>query len=71
MIEFGQDIDEVLHAAGQPVGRPDQDDIELVTTSVKEHLVEAGPAGPGAADAVVGVGLHHFKASLRSQLLEI
>jgi hypothetical protein len=71
VIKFSQDVDEVFYAAGQPVGGPDQDKIELMTASVAKHLVQTRPAGLCPADAVVGERLYHFETALRGQLLEI
>ena len=68
--EFVQDFEEVLHRPGDPVRCPDQDNIEPAAAGISHHLIEAWPAGLGAADPV-GVLADNFVAALAGHLAEV
>jgi len=70
VIELGQDVKKVLHASGQPVGGPDQQNVEVAPTGSGQHLIEPGAAGAGAGDAV-GIFGRDLKAALASQLAQV
>ncbi len=68
--ELVQDFEEVLHRPGDPVRCPDQDNIEPAAAGISHHLIEAWPAGLGAADPVV-VLVDNFVAALAGHLAEV
>src|SRR5262245_32919163 len=54
-MQLGQEADQVLQAAAQPVHRPSHDHVEFPTRGITAQLVERRPlvASPGAADAMI------------------
>src|SRR5579864_9059655 len=66
-VQFVQDFEEVPSRAGDAIAGPDQDHIEAAAAGVAHHVVETGPARPGAADPV-GVLLDDLEAALGGHL---
>ncbi len=64
VVELGQHLDEVLHAAGQSVGGPDHHDVEPAAAGVGHHAIERRAAGTSTADAVIDVFLDDLEAAL-------
>ena len=69
-VEIVENIEEVLHRPGDPIRRPDQDNIEPAAAGIGHHLIEPRPPGLRTADPV-GVLVDDFVATLAGHLAEI
>jgi len=61
-VQLRQGVHHVPQAAEQPVGPPDEEDVELALPGVGHHPVESRPLLPGARDPVVHEGVHEVPA---------
>ena len=69
-VEFVEHFEEVLHGPGDPVGSPDQDDVEPSPAGIAHHGVESRTLGLGSTDPV-GKLLDDLIATLLSHLAEV
>ena len=69
-VELVQHLEEVLHRPGDPVGGPDQHDVELAAAGIAHHGIESWPAGLRAADRV-GILLDDLIAALLGHLVQV
>ena len=69
-VQLIEHIEEVLHRPGDPIGGPDQDDVELAAAGIAHHVIETRPLGFGSADPV-GVLLDDLIAALLGHLAKV
>jgi hypothetical protein len=70
LIELVENVEEVFDRPGDPVRRPDQDNVEAAAAAIGHHLIETGAPGLGAADPV-GVLVDDLIAALSGHLPEV
>jgi hypothetical protein len=72
-VNFGQEADQVLQAASEPVDRPRHDHAELPLGGVSAERIKAGAfvAPLGAADAVIFVDLDDLTAHAAGDLAQL
>ena len=68
--QFIQNLEEVLDRPGDPVGSPDQDDVEPAAASIPHQAIETGPARFRAGDPVCEL-VHDLISALADHLAEI
>ena len=51
-VQLIEHLEEVLHRPGDPIGSPDQDDVELTAAAISHHGIESRPASLRSADPI-------------------
>ena len=69
-VELVEYLKEVLHGPGDPVRRPDKNNVELAAASILHHLIEPRPPGLAPGDPV-SVFRNDLVTALGSHLPEI
>ena len=69
-VQLVQHLEEVPHRPGDPVGGPDQHDVELAAAGIAHHGIESWPAGLRSTDRV-GILLDDLIAALLGHLVEV
>jgi hypothetical protein len=68
VVQFVEDLEEVLGASGQAVARPDQDNVEAMAVGVLQQAVQRRTPGFGTGDPMVGVLINDLESALTRKL---